>query len=327
MWRLVAALGALAALVAPLDAAARGSESARSGQAWTRLTDAAAQTIRVGGAPTGIAYARGSAWVALARSLVEIDGATGRVKRRIAIPAGGDYRHVAIAGADAWVTDGAGPKASIVDVDLAAGRVRRVVAVECCAIGIATGGADVWVTVPRDGPGEVVRIDARTGRIAARIPVGNGPGPIAIAGSRVWVWNTSAPTSLLAIDPATNRVAGGTLIHGVSDLASGPAGLWAGGDTIGLVQIDPHNGRILRHTRTVSGAQSLAVGDSAVYATQATCGICDESSVTRTGITAGLSGAPVPAGKVAVDLAVGGGALWVADFGGGTVTRIPVQNA
>ena len=285
------------------------------------------QTIRVGGAPTGIAYAQGSAWVALATSLVQIDGASGRVQRRIAIPAGGDYRHVAIARGEAWVTDGAGRKASIVDVDLAAGRVRRVVPIECCAIGVAARGGDVWVTVPRDGPGEVVRIDARTGRIAARIPVGNGPGPIALAGGRVWVWNTSAPTSLLSIDPATNRVKGGTPIHGVSDLASGPAGLWAGGDAIGIVQIDPRSGRIVRRTSAVSGAQNLAVGDRAVYASQRTCGICDESFVTRTGIAAGLSDAPMPAGKVAIDLAVGGGALWVADFGGGAVTRIPVRNA
>ena len=325
MRRLLVAIGALAALAVPLGA----TDGHAGGGAWQRLTPPRLreQTIHVGGAPTGIAYARGSAWVALATSLVQIDGATGRVKRRIAIPAGGDYRRVAIARGEAWVTDGAGPKASIADVDLTAGRVRRVVAVECCAIGVAARGDDVWVTVPRDGPGEVVRIAARTGRIVARIPVGNGPGPIALAGGRVWVWNTSAPTSLLAIDPATNSVKGGTLIHGVSDLASGPAGLWAGGNGIGMAQIDPRTGRIARRTSAVSGAQNLAVGDHAVYASQMTCGNCSESSVTRTPIAAGLPGAPVPAGKVAIDLAVGGGALWVADFGGGAVTRIPVQNA
>jgi DNA-binding beta-propeller fold protein YncE len=249
------------------------------------------------------------------------------VERRIAIPAGGDYRHLSIAGDDAWLTDGAGRRGSIADVDLAAGRVRRVVPIECCAIGVAARGNDVWVTVPRDGPGEVVRLDARTGRIVARIPVGNGPGPIAIAGSRVWVWNTSAPTSLVAIDPRTNRVAGGAALHGVSDIAAGPAGLWAGGDGIGLVQIDPRSGRIVRRTSAVSGARSVAVGDRAVYASQNVCGVCSESSITRTGIAAGLSGPALPAGEMAVDLAVGGGALWVADFVGGTVTRIPAQNA
>jgi DNA-binding beta-propeller fold protein YncE len=185
----------------------------------------------------------------------------------------------------------------------------------------------VWVTVPRDGPGEVLRIDARTGRIVAHVPVGNGPGPIAIAGSRVWVWNTSSPTSLLSIDPAVNRVTGGASIHGVSDIAAGPAGLWASGNGVGMAQIEPRSGRILRRLSAVSGAQYLAVGTRAVYASQRTCGICDESFVTRTGIGAGIAGPPVPAGKVAVDLAVGGGALWVADFGGDTVTRIPVRNA
>ena len=258
---------------------------------------------------------------------MQIDGATGREMRRIALPAGGDYRDVAIAGDDAWVTDGAGRHAAVVDVDLTAGRIRRVIPMPCCAIGVAAHGRDVWVTVPRDGPGAVMRIDARSGRIVARIPVGPGPGPIALAGSRVWVWNTSAPTSLMAIDPATNRVVGGADLHGVSALASGPAGFWAGGDGIGIVRIDPRSGRILRRTAAVSGTQLLAVGADAVYGGERSCGECAASFVTRTGIAQGVAGAAVPVGDTAVDLAVGGGALWSADFGSGTVTRIPLRLA
>jgi hypothetical protein len=161
----------------------------------------------------------------------------------------------------------------------------------------------------------------------ARIRVGPGPGPIALAGSRVWIWNTSAPTSLMAIDPTTNRVAGGAGLHGVSALASGPAGFWAGGDGIGIVRIDPRSGRILRRTAAVSGAQMLAVGADGVYAGERSCGNCRASFVTRTGIAAGVAGAPVPVGDTAVALAVGGGALWSADFGSGTVTRIPLRLA
>jgi DNA-binding beta-propeller fold protein YncE len=281
------------------------------------------QTIRVGGAPTGIAFALRSAWVALSRALVEIDGATGVVKRRIALPQGGDYRDVAIAGTDAWVTDGAGRHAAIVDVDLTAGRIRRLIPIACCALGVAARGHDVWVTVPRDGPGLVLRIDARSGRIVARIPVGPGPSPIALAGARVWVWNTSAPTSLMAIDTATNTVAGAADVHGVSALASGPAGLWAGGNGLGLVRIDPRSGRILRRTAAVYGTQMLAVGERAVYAGGRSCSTCPASFVTRTGLAEGIASAPLPVGDTAVALAVGGGALWSADFASGTVTRIP----
>jgi hypothetical protein len=285
------------------------------------------QTIRAGGAPTDIAFARGSAWVALASALVQIDGASGRVLRRVPLPLGGDYRHVAIAGGAAWVTDGAGPHAGVAEIDLATGRVRRIIAVACCAIGVVAHGGDVWVTVTGGARGVVVRIDAGTGRVVARIPVGPGPEPIAFAGSRVWVWNTSAPTSLMAIDPATDRVSGGASLHGVSAIATGPAGFWAGGDGIGIMQIDPHSGRILRHTAAVSGTQLLAVGSDAVYAGERSCGECDASFVTRTGIAQGTAGAPVPVGDTAVALAVGGGALWSADFGSGTVTRIPLRLA
>jgi hypothetical protein len=283
------------------------------------------RTIQVGGAPTGIAFARGSAWVALASSLVQLDGASGRVLRRIALPPGGDDRHVAIAGDDAWVTDGAGPRAAVADVDLVAGRVRRSIPIVCCAIGVVVHGDDVWVSVPRDGPGAVMRIDARSGRVRARIPVGPGPGPIAFAGGRVWVWNTSAPTSLMAIDPATDRVTGTADVHGVAAIAAGPAGFWVGGAGIGFVRIDPRSGRILRRTAAVSGTQLLAVGTDAVYGGERSCGACRASFVTRTGLAEGVAGAPLPVGDTAVGLAVGAGALWTADFASGTVTRIPLR--
>jgi hypothetical protein len=284
-----------------------------------------AQTIRVGGAPTGIAFARGAAWVALGDALVRIDSVTRKVTQRIALPPGGDYRHVAIAGGQAWVTDGAGPRSEVVAVDLAKRRVRRVVKLRCCAIGVAARGGDVWVTVPREGPGEVVRIDARSGRVVARIPVGPGPGPIAIAGGRIWLWNTSYPTSLMGIDPATNRVVAVGDVRGVSDLDAGPAGLWAAGNGAGVVRLDPHSGRVVRHTSSISGARQLAVGRAAVYTSQMACGACSASFVTRTDLASGSSGPPLPVGAVAIDLVVGGGALWVANFGSATVTRIPIS--
>ena len=212
-------------------------------------------------------------------------------------PAGRRLRDLAIAGGHAWVTDGAGAEGSLTDVDLAAGRVRRVVPIACCALGVVARGTDVWVSVPRDGPGAVDARRCALGASRRADPVGPGPGPIAFAGGRVWVWNTSAPTSLMAIDPATDRVTAGADLHGVSDIAAGPAGFWAGGDGIGLVQIDPRSGRILRRIGAVAGPQTLAVGDRRRLRRRPLVpATAPASLVTRTAIAAGLASAPVPVG-------------------------------
>ncbi len=276
----------------------------------------------MGGAPTGIAFARGSAWVATNGTLVRIDGSTGAVRERIPVPPGGDYRHVAITGGSAWLTDGGGRHAAVTQVDLATRRVRHVTHVVCCAIGVVARGSDIWVTVPRDGPGLLVRIDARSGRVVARIPVGSGPGPIAATASRIWVWNTSAPTSLMGIDPATNRVAATVALPGVLDIAAGPGGLWATGSGAGIVRLDPLSGQVVRRIASAVGARDLAVGRSGVYTGGTTCAGCAASFVARTSIAGGHTGPRVPVGAMEIGLALGAGALWVANFDGGTVTRI-----
>jgi DNA-binding beta-propeller fold protein YncE len=143
------------------------------------------KTIAVGAAPMGIAFARGSAWVAVGRALVRLDGASGRVLGRTPLPAGGDYRRVAIAGGRAWVTDGGGAHGSIVVVDLATRRVVMVVRVACCALGISARGGRLVVTLAHDGPGELARIDPATGAIVSRTTTGPGPQPPEAAGNRV----------------------------------------------------------------------------------------------------------------------------------------------
>jgi len=143
------------------------------------------KTIAVGGAPMGIAFARGSAWVALGRALVRLDGRSGRVLGRTPLPAGGDYRGIAIAGGRAWVTDGGGAHGSIAVVDLATRRVVLVVRVVCCALGIAVHGGRLAVTLAHDGPGELVRIDPASGAIVSRTTTGPGLWPPQAAHDRV----------------------------------------------------------------------------------------------------------------------------------------------
>jgi hypothetical protein len=68
------------------------------------------ETIRIGAAPTAVAYGIGSVWVATGRALLRLALASGRIIARIPLPPGGDYRHVAVGAGGVWVTDGAGSR-------------------------------------------------------------------------------------------------------------------------------------------------------------------------------------------------------------------------
>jgi DNA-binding beta-propeller fold protein YncE len=203
--------------------------------------------------------------------------------------------------------------------------MKRLGQLTCCTIGVATGAGSLWATRARQANGEVLRIDPRTGHISARIRVGSGPSAIVAAGS-LWVANTAPKTSLMRIDPHNNTVALTVEAgHGISDLAIGASGLWATENQQTAVRIDPASGRVLRRVAFPTTALQLAVGRGELWASAVNCRACAQGFVTRLRLNTGLAKPPLPVGKTPVALTIGGGALWVANFNSGTVTRIPLQ--
>jgi DNA-binding beta-propeller fold protein YncE len=84
--------------------------------------------------------------------------------------------------------------------------------------GVTAGGGWIWMG---QQVGEVWRLDPATGQPEAKIPVGDPVRGVGFGGQLVWV---TTETSLLAIDPATDRVIQRTrLIDPIPDL--GPIGV------------------------------------------------------------------------------------------------------
>jgi outer membrane protein assembly factor BamB len=200
-----------------------------------------------------------------------------------------------------------------------------VVALPCCAIGVALAAGSVWVTQPTSGAGWVLRINPRSGRMIARIPVAASPSRIVAVGTSAWVATSQPPTSLARIDTATNRATSYLPAGGISDIATGATGLWASEDRSRAVRLDPSSGRVIRRVNFSSSAQLLAVGSDRVWATAPACAGCTRGFVRGVTLSTGITGPLMPTGETPVGIAVGGGALWIANFNSGTITRISTR--
>jgi hypothetical protein len=67
------------------------------------------------------------------------------------------------------------------------------------------GYGSLWV--PAHHAGAVLRVDVKTGKLLARINTGDSPGNILVGAGKVWVAQYADTHTLVAIDPATNRIA------------------------------------------------------------------------------------------------------------------------
>jgi streptogramin lyase len=148
---------------------------ARSG----RMTAA----FKVGGNPSGLAFARGELWVSFGRgtTLGRVDLATGRVTHF-------DLGHraptflTAIAG-ELWTTT---PDGHALRFDPATGRIVASFSIPGTPADVRRG-PDGAVRVAEKERDTVTRIDAPANRILEVTPAGNGAFSIAVAGGDTWV--------------------------------------------------------------------------------------------------------------------------------------------
>lgn len=154
------------------------------------------ESVRVGGLPTGMAFARGSAYVSRARSqrLARIDLASFEAAESYRVPA----RATAItAGFGAlWVTS-ARP-AQVTRIDLDAGRSTSTRLPHGLPVAVVAGPRRVWVGLRRERRGEgyppgVAPIDPRTQRVGGRVSVPAGVQDMAAGPQALWVTSRTAP--------------------------------------------------------------------------------------------------------------------------------------
>jgi YVTN family beta-propeller protein len=196
------------------------------------------------------------------------------------------------------------------------------------ALAVALVAATVATALLRDdpaavtvAPNSVAVIDPALNRVVATVPVGIGPGPIAAGAGAVWVGNLE-DRSLTRIASETREVVRNVPLPATpTGVAVGAGGVWVAHGRRGqLSQIDPTFDRVTRTidvTRTSFGTSTggVDVGFDAVWAVfgDSTFARVDPTTSRRTGATF--------AGIGPVDVAIGAGAVWVAQGGEPTVER------
>jgi streptogramin lyase len=280
-------------------------------------------TIRIPSGAVDVAFGRDAIWVSGFGATTRLAPGTNHVVATVKTPGTEDYSHVAVGLGAVWVTSDAG---RLYRIDPNSNRVVATILVGGPIVGVATGGGYVWVTRPTEGIGELIRVDPATNRVSGA-PIDAGPGPIAAlyAFGALWVTNSS-PSSVVRVDPSTGTV---SMMGFGGRVAAGYGSLWASSDD-SVARVDPQTGRPTAMVR-VPRAQAVAVGEGRVWVL-ASARSSSPTLFYPVKNTAALwaidpvndriVGRPLRLGALQpLALAVGGGAVWVADYDRGSITR------
>jgi streptogramin lyase len=279
--------------------------------------------IHVPSGAVDLAVGDGTVWVSGFGSVSRLDPRTNEVVATIETPGTEDFSRVALGEGAVWVTADGG---KVYRIDPATNRVVATVPVGGSIIGVTVGDGFVWVTKPTEGTGKLVRIDPATNAVVGEpIEVGPGPGPVTSGFGSLWVTNTSPP-SVVRVDPASSEV---RTVSFTGQVAVGYDSLWAASDDQ-VVRGDPETGRSIG-TLEIPRAVAVAAGEERVWA----LAYPESSSPTLFYPIKGTAalyeidpaanqivGQPVRMADLQpIALAAGEGAVWVADYDSGMVTR------
>jgi DNA-binding beta-propeller fold protein YncE len=271
----------------------------------------------------------GAIWVSGGGKVSRINPLTNEVVATIDTPGTEDYSRVAVGEGGVWVTADGG---KLYRIDPATNTVVATIQVGGPLMGVvATGEGNVWVTRPSEGTGELVRIDPATNAVVGE-PIEVGPGPVSVVSDlgALWVTNTSPP-SVVRVDPVSGEVGEVRRVMGSvpGDLAVAYGSLWAAsGDQV--VRADPETGQWIETFR-IPRAAAVATSEGQVWV----LAMPESSSPTLFYPIKGTAalwqidpadnrivGEPVRIADLQpIALAAGEGAVWVADYDNGTVTR------
>jgi hypothetical protein len=132
------------------------------------------------------------------------------------------------------------------------------------------------------------------------------------------------PVGLVGLDLRTNRVIRGADLSTVSDVAAGAGAVWVAEDGVGVTQLDPRTGQVLRRIRLPGAGRltHLAAADGAVMAVE--LGAAAVRIDPRSGRI--LARLPVgPATNPATNVAIGHGSAWFLRVDG-TVVRVDLDS-
>lgn len=181
--------------------------------------------------------------------------------------------------------------------------------------------------------GYLVRIDPATNAVVGDpVAVGVGPGPVVYGGGAVWVTLTSGSGTLVRVEPSAMAVT--AKVDGVRGTPWYAAGkIWAPTDE-SVLAIDPATGGILDEY-PLPPSSEVDFGSGAVWLLTRSGSTSSEFYIpdprqpaTVVEVDPGTGqpvGQPIAVGDSPSYLAVGEGAVWVAQYDSGIITRIDPQ--
>jgi virginiamycin B lyase len=288
--------------------------------------------IQVGHGGGPLVVDAGSLWVGAWRDgqVARVDPRSGRVVARF--PAGGrNPAGLAVGAGTIWV---AHPDTDeVVRLDPTTGRVVARIKLDPLPFQVgagdrrflpslvAVGAGAGWVAT---GRGAVARIDTASNRVVAVITLLPGsPAGVAVAGGSVWV--AAGGDGVARIEAATNRLLGTIRLDLYAErVAVGGGAVWVGGPTTdpivevagAVARIDAATGRV-RAVVPTGLPVGLAAAAGAVLVTEP-----DTVGGALECIQPGAAPAAMSLQPALGELAVGGGAVWVADRRGSLVYRL-----
>ncbi len=170
---------------------------------------------------------------------------------------------------------------------------------------VADGLGAVWVTA--DG-GVLYRIDPATNQVAATIQIGGVVGGVDTGGGYVWVARSDgSPGTVVRVDPATDRIAGGPIEVGPGpiEVLYAYGALWvANTSPASVVRVDPVTEQVTTEAWSSDLPGRLAAGHGSIW--EASGG----DSVIRADPATGRTLATIPVPR-ASSVAIGDGRVWV----------------
>ncbi|HEX5949739.1 MAG TPA: protein kinase, partial [Actinomycetota bacterium] len=262
-------------------------------------------------------------------SVVQMDPDSGEVidviETGYALAAPEDMRSVdvnlAVGEGGVWISG----ELPVLHVDPLSGTVRPPIEGTRYTREIAVGFRTVWLAAWHGfglGAGGIEAVDPATDRIVGHTDVpkrasGTSPSFQGVAASETSVWASTDYGSLVRIDPATSEIREEIRIGAIAgDVAAGVDAIWVADELDGvIVRVDPSTGETDRIPQQ-GNAKDIVVGEGWVW-------VLDPAARTVTPIDPDTHTAEraIGVGPDPVDLAVGAGAVWVADQTG-MVTRI-----
>jgi YVTN family beta-propeller protein len=192
---------------------------------------------------------------------------------------------------------------------------------------VALTGGSSSVTVP---PNAVGVINPSTNRVTDAVPVGSTPGGVAVGEGAVWVANLDDKT-VSRINARTHQEEREIPVDGTpTGIAAGLGAVWIAHTVGTLERIDPRYNqpsdpiRVLRPSALhLLGVDigSVGIGQRAVWV------VYGDSTVARIETRGDRVGAIGYAGNAPFGIAVGKGAVWVANLKGNDVTKLDPRTA